>query len=127
MIPVDQTLMHSDTQFGNCFAACIASILELDIEDVPNFSESITWLWEVNDWLKQYGLYYLDFNLYDDMRSEISVYFGYHILTGDSLRGCRHSVVAKAGKMIHDPHPSRDGLIGDKFGYGFIISLNPSI
>jgi hypothetical protein len=36
---------------------------------------------------------------------------GYHIINGLSPRGdFYHSVVGQAGKMVHDPHPSGDGL-----------------
>lgn len=46
MIPVDQTTYgHTD---GNCFSACVASILEIPIEEVPNTlgvnAELMRWL-----------------------------------------------------------------------------------
>lgn len=37
MKPVDQTILNPDT--GNCFSACLASIIELELEEVPNFLE----------------------------------------------------------------------------------------
>ena len=38
MKPVDQTLLASRGEPGDCWRACIASILELPIEDVPHFT-----------------------------------------------------------------------------------------
>jgi hypothetical protein len=36
---------------------------------------------------------------------------GYVILCGDTDRGeYTHSVIAKDGEIVHDPHPSRDGI-----------------
>ena len=35
----------------------------------------------------------------------------HHMLIGDTIRGTHHAVVARNGYMIHDPHPSRMGLI----------------
>lgn len=38
MKPVDQTLMLERGEPGDCYRACIASILELSIEEVPHFT-----------------------------------------------------------------------------------------
>lgn len=38
MIKVNQTLFGGEGQ-GNCFTACLASMLEKNIEDVPNFRQ----------------------------------------------------------------------------------------
>lgn len=38
MKPVDQTLMLERGEPGDCYRACIASIFELPIEDVPHFT-----------------------------------------------------------------------------------------
>jgi hypothetical protein len=39
MKPIDQEFMHDPEKgiIGDCFRACIASILELDINEVPHF------------------------------------------------------------------------------------------
>ena len=43
---------------GNCFSACIASILGLSIEQVPEFTEEAGgWFFRWQVWLKQYGLH----------------------------------------------------------------------
>ena len=49
------------TQFGmpngNCFAACVASILELKIEDIPNFCAigDENWLQLASNWMLKHA------------------------------------------------------------------------
>ena len=105
MIPVDQTLFG--VPGGNCFAACVASILELDINDVPYFMEDEQWKPRFNHWIWRNYLIvpsYFSLTRYGWYPSDI------HILHGKSPRG-NHCVVARGSKIIHDPHPSRKGLI----------------
>lgn len=54
--PVYQTIFGKTN--GNCFAACIASILEMDLEDVPHFcrGDNPEWMFDLNEWLYQFGL-----------------------------------------------------------------------
>ena len=56
MKPVYQTIFGKTN--GNCFAACIASILEMDLEDVPHFcrGDNPEWMFDLNEWLYQFGL-----------------------------------------------------------------------
>jgi hypothetical protein len=109
MKPVDQTTFGP--RDGNCFSACIASILELPISEVPWFMGGQDDRWMERNllpWLAPRGLYAICFGLRgpDDW-----VPPGYYIVGGESARGgCLHSVVALAGKTVHDPHPSRAGV-----------------
>jgi len=118
MIKVDQT-KFGDKE-GNCLQACLASVLEISIDDVPEPDER-NWLNECNDWLAQFGLalHWLEYN-------DLFIPRGYSILSGDSPRGsCHHSVVAKDGELIHDPHPDRTGL-KDLSDWLIFITLDPS-
>jgi len=123
MIEVDQTIFEKEQ--GNCFAACIASLLEVNIEDVIHFPPGTAsdWRMIINEWLSEYGLFYLELSLPGDARDEHVKYWGWHIISGLSPRGThtRHAVVGYQGKTVHDPHPSRAGLIGDDFTYGFLV------
>ncbi len=49
-----------------------------------------------------------------------------YMVSGLSPRGIEHVVIFQNGEMIHDPHPSRDGLIKLKehFAYSF-LELTP--
>lgn len=105
---VDQTIF--DAVNGNCLAACIASILEVELAEVPNFCEGATthWLDRLAEWLAPRGLYPLCFTLTGgDWRPQ-----GLHILAGKSPRGdWLHAVVARGRDVVHDPHPSRAGVL----------------
>lgn len=100
MKPVDQTQFGKPD--GNCFAACIATILELTIDEVPNYKCS-TW------WQKYLGWFYEN-NICWDI-CPIKGGEEYYIASGMASRGLRHSVVYSGDTMVHDPHPSRDGLM----------------
>jgi hypothetical protein len=101
MKPVDQT--RYDTK-GNCVSACIASILELPVEVVPLFI-SDGWWSRLLRWL---GTRDLSATKIEADRAAP----GYTIAFGPSMRlvGLGHACVARNGIIVHDPHPSRDGL-----------------
>jgi hypothetical protein len=101
--PVDQTAYG--IYDGNCFSACLASILEISIEVVPLFLGSY---WDdFLPWLADRGLGASCYR-----KSESCVPLGYSIAGGSSKRfaGRMHACVAYNGMIVHDPHPSRDGL-----------------
>jgi hypothetical protein len=102
MRPVDQTTYSSLD--GNCFSACVASILEVPLRDVPRFSgPRQPWF---SRWLAGRGL---SASIHQSINH---VPAGYSIAGGPSPRfaGRIHACVALDGVVIHDPHPSRDGL-----------------
>lgn len=97
---------------GNCFAACIASLMELDIADVPDFSQvkdkdnnPIHWLDAVDKWLWDRGM---------RMIVALPEYYPdncYYMAWGKSPRGFEHSVLYYNGEMKHDPHPDGTGIV----------------
>lgn len=104
MIAVDQTTFGAPG--GNCFSACIASLLELRIEDVPYFMDSSRWWEDFETWLLPLGYFPLLVPLDGEWAPP-----GLHVLSGTSERGARHSVVARGREIVHDPHPGRAGLV----------------
>jgi hypothetical protein len=117
MKPVDQTIFGAP--HGNCFAACVASILELPLEDVPNFVlEGEGWWNAAKAWLHErgYALLWVKHDAvacgYVDPNPLIDA--GHYIITtGQSPRGeFLHCVIEHRGRIVHDPHPSRDGFVG---------------
>lgn len=120
MTPVDQEFLHRAIpgQEGDCFRACVASILELPREDVPHFAQltagsSSAAFWNMAyDWLEARGYEYVYRNRRG--RAELGK-DDYQIMVGPSPRGngTYHAVVGQGGTIIHDPHPSRAGLDGD--------------
>lgn len=113
MIGVDQTVFT--VPGGNCFSACVATILGITLEDVPYFmgdfeeEDKAAWFERFRLWLKPHGYWPINFKLDDWEPPPDAVY----ILSAGSPRGdWDHSVVAKGGKnIVHDPHPSRAGLV----------------
>lgn len=112
MTPVIQTKTGRD---GNCFAACVASVL-----DIPEELDAITSaLAGDGDWTEQE----LQFSAWCAQRGLISIPFlPWHercvgfmrgvicIASGRGPRGRQHAVVWRDG-MLHDPHPDGGGLI----------------
>lgn len=62
MMPVEQRHMAvfdengDNTQRGDCLTACVASLFELAIEDVPFFVESDSWWQDYQDFARERGL-----------------------------------------------------------------------
>lgn len=114
MKPVFQTKFKSEKQNGNCLAAAIASILELPLTLVPQFEEHFSepCLWQ-DSWfhfLAGYGIFARQHQI--DQRWK-SPYFA----IGKSPRSIGspwpfdHVVIYQKGQLIHDPHPSGNGVI----------------
>ena len=120
MIPVTQTAFG---EVGNCFSACLASLLHLPIDQVPYFMEQGKWYERAQAWLRRRGLYLVAFH-YGAWEPP-----GYYVLGGTSPRSTRpqdkHAVVAFGSEMIHDPHPSRAGLTS-RDDMMVLVPLDPS-
>lgn len=133
MIPVIQTKVVVNNSKGemvvrgNCLAACVASLLEMPITEVPNvevfyhIDEPFYWevLWR---WLGSYG-YQLGiddrFRCFhgDDTKSEFKEVLKdeYYLVSGKSSRGFQHICIYKNGQLVHDPHPSKEGLMTEEY------------
>ena len=114
---------------GNCFATCIANLMNIDIKDVPNFIDPVVYK---NDWYG-YFIKWLDSKGYSAISIEMekgklpsmhvdNIPNGYLcIASGKSPRNCQHAVIVQANvirgynknviyndleiKFVHDPHP----------------------
>lgn len=89
MEPVFQT-MHGE-KHGNCFAACIASLLEIPLEDVPQFGDNDWWLKEINEFLSHYGYAYFHTSINDMNMSWMGEC--YCILVGPNEDGVQHAKI----------------------------------
>lgn len=118
MRPVNQLELHDPPDsIGDCFRACIASILELPADEVPHFGR-LAWPDENMDviaasWLAlllNRELVYWDAPLFrGDPLWDLPL-----IASGKSPRSeAHHAVVWQYGKVAHDPHPSDSGLDGE--------------
>lgn len=143
MIPVTQTkvvVRNSKDEIivhGNCYAACIASLMELPITEVPNvevffhldnsfwneimltFINSKGWDIGCDDRFKVYHpeLHYQlrgpadkDFDLWlNELKFELLR--EYYLVSGQSSRGVNHICIYQNGRLVHDPHPTKEGIL----------------
>lgn len=118
MIPVDQTTFGEGK--GNCFTACVASCLELPIEDVPNFCVDYSdeeWWEELEKWCAKRGLapmtFCFDRGEQTNDKERLSAWYVDKrvpiIVSGLNQNGVAHSIVV-CGDVTHDPNPNRLGL-----------------
>ena len=144
MKPVRQTrLAGTDGETpGNCFQACLASIFDVPLEDVPDWKDRIdayrgdkrtpkcrdrTWQqhWmDVQHWLRDaFQLTMLEvkagsiqgFDMHEECLS---------IATGRSRRGTLHACVARGKEIVHDPHPKNEGL-NRISTFTYFVNLHP--
>jgi hypothetical protein len=118
---------------GNALQACIATILHVDLDSVPNFIAlpGPDIYQHVREFLARHGLGFIKIML--DEQGQMPFYPGdvKCLVAGQSPRGShRHVVVAefKQGKLIHvfDPHPSDEFLSGVPLWVGLFVSMDPS-
>ncbi len=131
MTPVDQRIMHDPNNgvYGDCMRACVASLLDLNIENVPHFFESgnpSEFNATLAAFLKSQGLAELNVR-WRDMFDHDYVFRGvkgvYHLIAGRTKGGAWHAVVGKDGRMVHDPHPKRLGVLEPVY-YSFFIKYS---
>lgn len=122
-----QTRLHDEETQGNCWEACIHSLLgdssiELDLRGTAaEDSWENHWLIRTNEYLATRGWTVVL------VEAERPVYITspdlIYIADGPSPRGpFMHAVLHKNGELWHDPHPSGAGLVEVR-GYSFLVPL----
>ncbi len=132
MKPTDMTILHDPDNgyYGDCQRACIASLLEIDINEIPHFYETgndSEFFKSLNRYLATQGLVHvetmpIDFKL-SQYRNKGNLY---HMIYGETVRGSQHAIVALNGEIIHDPHPDKAGLDKSKkddWHYAFLVKM----
>lgn len=123
MIPLKQRNRHRPAEgiWGDCHRAAIASVLELPLDDVPNFGEGgpngEEFARRERDWLKGVGLVPIQVP-FDAALDQVfrcvrainpDVYF---LLGGRSRTGVNHTVVGFNDAIVHDPSLDDAGIVG---------------
>ena len=118
MIPVMQTRVGTT---GNCYEACLATLLNLELSDIPDFPrEWEDFLAAVQRFLLPLGMFYFQLKPDDPLVESIFADgLTFHFIEGTSPRGGRHACVAVNGELLHDPHPGGTGLVETDV-YGFL-------
>lgn len=133
MKPVEQTRLNAHD--GNCHAACIASILEVPLEAVPqptvmemaDFEGWACYLERVRrEFLHPRNLHDMTFGVRDGLGQLVRP-LGYSILCAASPRtGGAHAVVALDGAIVFDPHPRREMGLGEWHDWTIFTVLDPT-
>lgn len=121
MIPINQKYLHVEgQQAGDCWRACLASVLECDIEDFPkpdNYDDWSNYYPKVLQVLSTKGWQWIGYTIENIESPDIlsaKDTDGYVIAVGKSPRSTpekriNHAVVWKNG-IVHDPHPDKTGI-----------------
>jgi len=124
MKKVYQTSFHDPVEGtrGNCMRACIASLLEKTIKEVPPLPPTPNQFSDALDYLDKYGWEYdCNYMFYHiaakDREKELLLKLqkeegidGYFLVYGMSPRGVKHIVLYNKQGLAHDPHPSQSGV-----------------
>lgn len=104
---VTQTILAGQIRgrLGNCLQAAVATILELELDEVPHFAESAgDWVADLVAFAHEHG-YRIRWTHGGHAAPELGLAFGPTVRSRDII----HSVAIRDGRMW-DPHPSRAGL-----------------
>lgn len=107
---------------GNCFQSCVASILDLPINEVPHF------VCVPGDWFSAFERWALERGYWVAMVAGSitpSPWAGYAIANGISVRNTHHSVVYFGDELAHDPNPVGGGLATVESFY-YLVPRNPA-
>lgn len=127
MKPVMQDRLYSPEGIGNgnCFAACLASILEIPLWMVPPFDQMFgrsDHAIRRNEWLgRMFGL-----RLERTGGHEPGKMPEFYIANGPSPRGVAHSTIYSGGRLVHDPHFSGAGIAEVEWTWHLAPSADPA-
>lgn len=117
MTPVKQTVLFGDNSIGNgnCFAACLASLLDLPLWMVPPFEQMFAhtqhWSGRCDRWLERF----FALKLVEVRGHKEDALPEFYIACGSTPRGTFHATIYSRGELVHDPHFSGDGIIKVEF------------
>lgn len=128
MIPVYQTLTVAKDGHGNCLNACLASLLELRLNEVPTITTNGGGDWDAqwSCWLAEQG-YKFD---YVDMEDDPPVGYSIATVTTERLypeghrkagKSIYHAIICFQGNKVHDPFP----LPADHYKFYYHKILTP--
>lgn len=112
---------------GNCFAACVASLFEIGIDEVPFLGKDEEWEdyeLRLNSFLSKFQLKITTFHLTSsDCQEFIQDFFAdTYIITGYSTSiNLEHAVITLNGEVVHNPNDKNDfELLEPQYAFGFM-------
>ncbi len=136
MKPIFQNIFSSgeDSRRGNCYAACIASVLELELYQVPHLMGEEDWLGKTNLWLSSRGMGMIMLKLETEEAYIHPLPPGMMVILGGNTtrHPTRLHAVVGVTKLsgvpwdfVHDPHPD-NSFLTKVTDLSIITYLNPS-
>lgn len=139
MTPQFNSVPHDPpNSYGNCYSACLASLLDVPVTEVPHFygdpdnftpDEAVA---NVRKWLAERGLCLIQSIFPGETRLTAVLYaVDYmnpgqrYVLTGKSAQGYGHSVICCNGAIEHDPAGS--GIIGPANNYWWVEFIGSAV
>lgn len=113
---------------GNCFQACVASLFELELNEVPDFcnNDKEHWMEDVIRWLNKRGLsaVLIDTKTIEGDFWPKNYKDTYLLVGGKNQDGVDHEVIYYNGDIAHDPNPKTKSFTpGDMI---LIFLMNPA-
>lgn len=118
--------------YGECVRAAYSALLEIPIERIPPLDPGTAMSLGVEQgdleraWLASIGLNLVEIRVDpdDELPEEVlgCVPEVPHLISGISPRGFGHRCVGIGGRVVWDPHPSRDGLL-TVYSIGLLVPL----
>lgn len=134
MFKVDQTQFGGKDapaeQQGNCFQACVATLLQIPLEEAfdSRYIEAEDWIGEFNKWLEPYGLGCVFLYYSEEHPLKTTGFKGIAIaelMSATLYNGERHVVVVRDHlDLLHDPLPGAKEQ-GDLQGVYVFSPLEP--
>lgn len=116
MIKVFQTRGASPQHPGDCFTACIASLLDRPLKDIPDWFNGLhngqevtsTAVEDMRTWFQMIGLYYFEFAFKMDMQAVLKAMKVHHpgvhyLIIGETRGGMIHAIICKDDEVAHNP------------------------
>jgi len=114
---------------GDCLPACVASLLHLKLEDVPDFVALNRSRWPdlLLRWLSDYGYGNLVLSRQQASNVGLKESGALCIAVGKTTRSEEyHAVLWRRGKCLHDPHPYGAGLRGKPAYFIVLLRQTPT-
>jgi hypothetical protein len=116
---------ETDATGGDCFAACLASVLEIPLERVPVF-HSGEWWGRYQDWAEPLNLRLVWILVARRNAHVLADHKGYQIVGCDSFHGdWLHAVVYRDGRLCFDPNPTNVGRRAAEYRPRDVVFLVP--
>lgn len=124
MQPVHCQVKHDPpNSYGDCLRACIATVLDMDPQEVPHFADGGASgdeaMWWLRGWAKTHGLapfitaFPGDVSMADLLEMQRTVNpDSVYVLFGGTSGGGDHCVVCKGGEVVHNPAWYHSSLVG---------------